>query len=172
MRPTQLNVLGIQSVAQNVVFLDLSFTVLSYTQELGEMLMIMKCTLRGLSLRGSGSNDGFIGDFVSRLTQLKYLNVSQTKSDEKANITDDGARHLCALKQLKWLNISMTNITAASITSLQAAVPSLTHLDVYGCKLLSDEVVPALLRWKLRSVDLSNCPLLTTRAFEMICANT
>lgn len=163
-----LNVLNIWSVAQNVVMLDLSFSELTFSPELGEMIVKMKATLRGLSLRATGVNDEFVCNYVSQLTQLKYLSISQ-RSDKKQLITDVGGKALCTLTKLKWLNISMTNITSATLACLQPCIPHLQHLDMYGCVLLTDDMISALLQWRLQSLDISNCRLLTVRGFELLC---
>jgi hypothetical protein len=171
LRPRQLSAVCIQAVAKSVVYLDLGFADLQYTPELGRMLLNMRATMRGLSLRGACVKDDFVGEYIAQLTQLKYLNISQTKGEDKGNITDTGALHLRALTRLRWLNISMTNITSTTILELQSAVSTLTHLDVYGCKLLKDDMFPALMQWRLRSLDISNCPLLSLNAIEVLCAN-
>jgi hypothetical protein len=164
-----LGVLGIQSVARNVVLLDLSFSTIEYSPEVGQMLVSMRATLRGLSLRGTGVKDDFVRDYVASLTHLRYLNLAQTSASERTNITDEGATHLCALAKLKWLNISTSNITAKTLVGLQEAAPGMFHLDLFGCKLLTDEAIPVLCAWKLQTLDISNCPLLTMKAFEMLC---
>jgi hypothetical protein len=164
-----LGVLGIQSVARNVVLLDLSFSTIDYSPEVGQMIVSMRGTLRGLSLRGTGVKDDFLRDYVGSLTHLRYLNLAQTSASERAYITDGGATHLCALTQLKWLNISTSSITAKTLIELQAAAPRIFHLDLFGCKLLTDEALPALCAWKLQTLDISNCPLLTMKAFEALC---
>jgi hypothetical protein len=68
--------------------------------------------LHSLSLNYSPISDAFLEHVLSRLQQLRLLELKYTK------ITDSGLRHLQGLKQLQTLDLSNTNISDAGLRHL------------------------------------------------------
>lgn len=170
-RPVFLSVLGIEKIARNLVYLDLSFcTNIDYSDEkVANVFHQLKSTLRGLSLRGSRVTDAFLVAAIAELTNLRYLNISQKDKADKELVTDFGGMALSKLKYLKWLNISMTLITDETIIALQGSCPQMEHLDLFGCVRLTDAALQALMLWKLRELDISNNPRFTLQGIKSLC---
>lgn len=104
-----------------------------------------------LDLRKQGiSEKGFI--HLSKLKSLEHLNVSGTKTNDKAlallkslpnlrhlnladtAVSDQGLVHLTTLKKLKVLQLPNTKISKAGLIHLRS-LPSLTQLNVAGTKI-------------------------------------
>lgn len=166
----QLDTLGICKFASNLVYLDLSFCDnINYSSpELGSMVQGLNGTLRALSLRGSKVPDAFLVAVVSKLTNLRFLNVSQNLRVCKELVTDEGALHLANLKSLKWLNLSSTNITDQTVVALQQNLLFLEHFEVFGCTNLTDHSLQVMSRWKLHTLDISACRLMTTSGVALL----
>lgn len=166
---SELSVLGIGRIAPHLVYLDLSFSDnIAYNAQLGSMLVSLGHSLRGLSLRCTKVDNAFLSTYVSQLSLLKFLDVSQGCTADKALVTDLGALPLANLKSLKWLNLSMCNITDATIVALSKSAPLLEHLALYGCSALTDASLKAVTSWKLHTLDVSNCALLTLEGLEYL----
>lgn len=64
---------------------------------------------------------------LASLTQLRSLSMAYT------NITDPGARHVCALTRLTYISLDSRLISDAGLRQLPA-LTALQKLDLFGCK--------------------------------------
>ena len=170
-RPEKCFFLGIGKVAPNLVSLDLGDTNFTCTIELGALLESLRVSLRGRALKSTNVNDAFIVDHICPLSQLRFLNVSKSTTASKVDITDVGGVALGALMQLKWLNISMTNITDATVVHLQRCGVPLEYLALECCTLLTDAAALAIGRFKLHSLDITNCKLISEAGLTSLCTD-
>ena len=109
---------------------------------------------------------------IALLGGLEELNLAASDAEYIANIgdgvprlrnmieiTDLGAARLTALKKLRVLNLSRSEITAAGLAEL-ATLPTLEALTLAHASRLGDNAVPALLRLeRLTTLDLTGAPL-------------
>jgi hypothetical protein len=167
---TALDPLGIGKVAEHLVYLDIGFCPdLVLTPEFGSMLLCWKSTLRGLNVRSMGVDDVFLGTYICQLVHLRFLDVSQMSAGQRGIITDEGCTGLSQLSQLRWLNISMTDISDKTVQLLSSSCPSLTHVNAHSCRLLTDAATVHLRGLKLRTLDISNCPSITGKGMQALC---
>jgi hypothetical protein len=159
-----IDVLGIGKFAPNVVYLDFGYCNLDFNSKFGEMLVGLKSTLRGLSFRCcTNLNDIFLTVYVSKLTNLRFLDVSQISSSGR--ITENGLSIVQKMVHLKWLDISGTNATDQTVDILQAECPNLYHLALDGCVRITDKGFRLLVNMKLSALDITNCKLISQVAF-------
>lgn len=169
LKTTELEVLGIGRIAPNLVYLDLSFCkIIQFDGDAGAMLLTLRHTLRGLSLRGTKVDDAFLGAYISQLSGLRFLDISKKKSMDKELVTDLGVLPLVYLKNLKWLNLSMCNITDMSISALCASVLHMEHIALFSCRALTDASLKVISTWKLHTLDISNCAKLTLSGLSFL----
>jgi hypothetical protein len=167
---TPLEPLGIGKVAQHLVYLDIGFCPgLTFSPEFGSMLLGWKGTLRGLNVRSMGVDDAFLSTYICQLIHLRFLDVSQMSSAQRHLITDEGCAGLSGLTQLRWLNISMTDISDKTTSILSTRCPNLMHVNAHSCRSLTDASLSHLRTLKLRTLDISNCPAITGKGMQALC---
>ena len=149
----------------NLMYIDLAYTAISNG--------FMHCfsrpsnanTLLGISLRGTDiSNNSLIE--ISAFTQLRMLDLAKSKKDQSSQITDEGILALCKLTELEFLDISWTNISDKSISSICTSMPRLLHLGLQCCANITDQSFGSLKDIPLQTIDVSGCSNLSDYGFS------
>lgn len=82
--------------------------------------------------------------YLGGLTNLVWLDVSSSYSENKAVLTDEAAACLDGLKKLEFLDISGRDWVGPATFKRIAALPALHELVAYGCAAFDDACLEAL----------------------------
>ncbi len=107
---------------------------------------------------------------IANLTNLKFLDISSSSVLNSTGVTDSGLQTVAAaLSNLKWLDLSCTVVSDATIDMLCCSAPKLTHLSLQCCPEITDLCSESLSGVRLRTLDLTGSPQITTATFKHIC---
>lgn len=150
-----------------LLFLNVPFNILGYSmKELMNSVSGLN-SLRGLQLRGIHVSDATLAS-LNKLEQLRFLDLSKDRSNDSHLITDCGVKSLTCLKSLRWIDLSMTLITDEAICFVCQSNPSLNHLAVSCCSLITDEAATYFQCLKIKTLDISGCHKLSIATIEAI----
>ena len=152
----------------NLSVLKLDYTFPSegdFPTEFGERAACMAKSLTLLSCRGTALHDAALQSICKHLPALAFLDISKSSRALAHLITDVGGEGLSGLRNLGWLNLSMTRITDRTIAVLTDHAQTLRHLGLECCTLLTDACFGSLERMRLETLDVSSCALLTNDGF-------
>lgn len=139
-----INDVGILKVlrhAEQIYYLNLGFTqVKSFMWKINTSKLE---SLRYLSLRGAEKVTDKSLKSIGLLQSLVYLDVSKSKSEQFALITDVSLVGISSLRNLWWLNLGGTAVTDDGIRQLCCdglTAASLRYLGLGGCIMLTDGI--------------------------------
>jgi internalin A len=84
--------------------------------------------LQSLNLHDTKVTDAGLKELAG-MKNLRKLNLSGCRSDDRAKVTDAGLKELAGHKNLQWLDLSYTQVTDAGLKEL-AGLKSLKELDL------------------------------------------
>lgn len=100
---------------------------------------------------------------LESVAALRYLDLSENR-----NITNEGLRHLPALKQITGLNLNSCSITSSGLEYLRG-LTKLVYLNLSYCNRLTDSSLKTLEAMRnLTYVDLQSCLSITKAAFSRV----
>lgn len=149
------------SCLTSLVFVDLQFAPIHCTPELMECFLCRRRTLRGLNMRATDVDDSCL-PVIAQLTNLSLLVLSKAQRiPDEQNISDDGAMHLAQLVHLRWLDLSMTNITDEAVRAVCEPSPqgpkALTHLLLQCCARITSRSMEYIQLMPLKLLAVSSC---------------
>jgi hypothetical protein len=106
-----------------------------------------------------------------KFNQLRFLDLSKVRRDDRTLITDEGMSHFLHCRQMKWLNLGMTDITDAMIEQIVMYMPYLEYLSIPSCHKLTNACLHHLKKLSLVVLDISFCKGLTLDAFQILFGN-
>lgn len=158
-------VINLATLLSKVTFFDASFATLSYPAETMSALSKWRTTLKSLNLRGTQVSDASLQVLkekcFDRPLKLISLDLSQSKAADRRLITDTALTTFSASSQLRWLNLSMTDISNTGIVTIVSSFPHLQLLGLQCCRLLTNEGLVPLRSLSLTFLDISGCQQLT-----------
>lgn len=164
-RDSDSYVINLATLLSKVTFFDASFATLSYPAETMSALSKWRTTLKSLNLRGTQVSDASLQLLkeicLDKPLKLISLDLSQSKAADRSLITDTALTTFSASSQLRWLNLSMTDISNAGIVIIVSSFPHLQLLGLQCCRLLTNEGLVPLRSLSLTFLDISGCQQLT-----------
>ncbi|RYH05031.1 hypothetical protein EON65_45845 [archaeon] len=153
---------------KNLTFLNLQFLPCAFTSTMMEVLLCRKTSLKVLNLRGTLVNDDSVS-VIAMLENLESLVLGKSERlPDELGITDNGAQHLVKLANLTFLDLSMTNITDATLIHLSTHLSKLKHLRLQCCNGITNISIEALSALPLRVLDVSSCVGLNAGIVDML----
>jgi hypothetical protein len=162
-------------ILKRVTFLDVAFSTLQYSTESLQSIGQWTSSLRGVTFRNTSISDiqlQMMQDFANGCPlNLLSLDLSKGKTSARTEITDLGLQTFSRCRQLKWLNLSMTNISNDGLRIISHSFPNLELLGIQCCSEITDAGIQWLCQLPLSFLDISGCLHLTKGVIAYICDN-
>lgn len=158
------NIEDISKHMSGLVFVDFRYNSnKSFAQHTFAALRHSIASLRSLILRGTAADDSSMNCILDLRDQLNLysLDLSKSISTTRSLITDRALIAFQSCHNMRWLNLSMTNITDES---MQLISTSFVHLELLGlqcCPRITNHGIDHLRNLPLKFVDIIGCSSLT-----------
>lgn len=171
---------NIANILSQTIYFDLS-DINSYTPETSSTIAKWSHSLKSLVLRGVNVVDDDIRTIMQNIESswpnntltLMSLDLSKGKIADRPHISDAAIEYFITSSAfdgsaLRWLNLSMTNISDYGIILIASSFPKLELLGIQCCPRLSNGGLEPLTALSLSFLDFSGCKGLTGGVIEIL----